>query len=74
MQNVIINDVTLRDGMHAISHQFELEDLRSIAKALDAANVDIIEVSHGDGLSGNASTTVFPKIPRRSTSARQPEY
>lgn len=62
-KKIIINDVTLRDGMHALSHQYEIEDMIKIAKALDEAGVDIIEVSHGDGLAGNAINYGFSKYP-----------
>ncbi len=53
-REVTITEVALRDGSHAIGHQFTVEQVREVVQKLDEANVPYIEVSHGDGIGGSS--------------------
>ena len=56
-----LTDSTLRDGSHAMAHQFTEEQVRVTVHALDAAGVPVIEVSHGDGLGGSSFNYGFSR-------------
>lgn len=52
--DVRVTDSTLRDGSHAVRHQFTAGQVTDVVAGLDAAGVPVIEVTHGDGLGGSS--------------------
>jgi 4-hydroxy 2-oxovalerate aldolase len=64
-RSVRITDSCLRDGSHAKEHQFTEPDVRSVVRALDAAGIPVVEVSHGDGLGGSSFTYGFSRADER---------
>jgi 4-hydroxy 2-oxovalerate aldolase len=62
MNDVRITDSTLRDGSHAMRHRFSEEQVRAVVSALDGAGVEVIEVTHGDGLGGSTFNYGFSLV------------
>lgn len=63
-------DSTLRDGSHAISHQYNPEEVVAIVKGLDHAGVQVIEIAHGDGLGGSSFNYGFSKVDEKELIAQ----
>ena len=59
-KKVTVHDMCLRDGMHPKRHQITVEQMVSIATAMDEAGIPLIEVTHGDGLGGASVNYGFP--------------
>jgi len=60
--SIRITDSTLRDGSHAMAHRFTEEQVRLVVHALDGAGVEVIEVTHGDGLGGSSFNYGFSAV------------
>ncbi|SDH63915.1 HMGL-like [Pseudonocardia oroxyli] len=78
-RDVRIIDTTLRDGSHAMAHRFTESQVRDTVRALDRAGVEVIEVSHGDGIGGSSfnygfsrtdETTLIAAAREEATSAK----
>jgi 4-hydroxy 2-oxovalerate aldolase len=52
--SLTVVDTSLRDGMHSVGHRFTPVDVARVTTGLDGAHVDVIEVTHGDGLGGSS--------------------
>lgn len=61
MRAIRVTDTSLRDGSHAMAHQFTSAQVRDVVRALDEAGVPVIEVAHGDGLAGSSLQCGFSK-------------
>ncbi|GAA4534261.1 4-hydroxy-2-oxovalerate aldolase [Amycolatopsis samaneae] len=64
-REVRLVDTTLRDGSHAMAHQFTERQVRDTVRALDDAGVSLIEVTHGDGLGGSTFNYGFSLVDER---------
>ena len=63
--DIRVTDSCMRDGSHAIAHQFDEKSVRDMVVALDAAQVPVLEVAHGDGLGGSSFNYGFSRIDER---------
>lgn len=62
MPRLKIFDATLRDGSHAIGHQYTKDDISNYCKSMDAAGMDAIIVGHGNGLGASSLQVGLSKL------------
>jgi len=53
-KNILIIDSTLRDGSHAMKHQFTEQNVADYAKGAENAKIKILIVGHGNGLGASS--------------------
>ena len=51
---IIISDVTLRDGNHAVNHSINEKIIRNYCEFIEETGVKIVEVGHGNGLGASS--------------------
>lgn len=54
MKKIIISDVTLRDGNHAVNHRLGLKTIQEYCSFVEKAKIPIVEVGHGNGLGASS--------------------
>lgn len=54
MDKLLIIDSTLRDGSHAIGHQFAAGEISVYAKGAEKAGIPVLMVGHGNGLGASS--------------------
>src|SRR3989344_594834 len=54
MSDVVIVDSTLRDGSHAIAHQFTAKNISDYSSGAEAAGIPLLVVGHGNGLGASS--------------------
>ena len=54
MKKIIISDVTLRDGNHAVNHSINLSIIKQYCQFAEKAKLSVIEVGHGNGIGASS--------------------
>ena len=54
MKKIIISDVTLRDGNHAVNHTINLNFIKKYCQFAEKAKLSVLEVGHGNGIGASS--------------------
>ena len=62
MNKLLFFDSTLRDGSHALAHQFTADSIRNYCRIMDGAGMHTIIVGHGNGLGASSLQVGLSKL------------
>jgi 4-hydroxy 2-oxovalerate aldolase len=54
MKKIIISDVTLRDGNHAVNHSINIDVVKKYCEFAEKAKLSVVEVGHGNGIGASS--------------------
>jgi 4-hydroxy 2-oxovalerate aldolase len=54
MKKIIISDVTLRDGNHAVNHRINLNIIKKYCYFAEEAKMHVLEIGHGNGIGASS--------------------
>ena len=54
MKKIIISDVTLRDGNHAVNHSINIDIVKKYCEFAEKAKLSVVEVGHGNGIGASS--------------------
>lgn len=60
--DLIISDVTLRDGNHAVNHKINEKVIRKYCEKIDDTGINLVEVGHGNGLGASSLAIGYSSI------------
>ena len=70
MKKIIISDVTLRDGNHAVNHSINLNIIKQYCQFAERAKLSVIEVGHGNGIGASSLSIGRSAFPDKKISTK----
>jgi 4-hydroxy 2-oxovalerate aldolase len=63
MKKIIISDVTLRDGNHAVNHSINIDIVKKYCEFAEQAKLSVVEVGHGNGIGASSLSIGRSAVP-----------
>jgi len=63
MKKIIISDVTLRDGNHAVNHSINIDVVKKYCEYAEQAKLSVVEVGHGNGIGASSLSIGRSAVP-----------